>query len=370
MRVLFLTNTPPKGPSARYRVYQFLPHLGHYGIKASCHSALTPRLYDKFKPSGGMWSKILYFGLSALSRVIALFRLAFYDTVYIQKLVLPHVYPFPEVMLCKLGKLLGKRIIFDYDDAIFTISEVRKKTWVERFTCPGRLQRVIELCDGVVAGNNFLADYARGYNKNVCVLPTCVELAKYPAPKPKYNWGDPVVIGWIGTPSTLPYLDLIRPALQQIAQKQEIILRIVGGKEYHCPGVKVECLPWTLDGEVELIKSFNIGVMPLTDDAWSRGKCGLKLLQYMAAGVPAIASPVGVNSEIIQDGLNGYLAAGTTQWVEVLEIIMSNPAAHAYMAEKARETVEKEYAVESNIPKLVDILKDNSYYHTPGVRNE
>lgn len=367
MRVLFLTNTPPKGPSARYRVYQFLPYFKQYGIVASCHSALTPFFYEKFKPSGGLWSKLAYFGLSALSRFIALFRLAFYDVVYIQKLVLPHVYPLPEVMLCKLGKLLGKRVIFDFDDAIFTVSQVRNKTWVERFTCPGRLQKVLALCDCVVAGNNYLAEFARNYNKNVYVLPTCVDLAKYPAPEPKCNGCDPVVIGWVGTPSTLPYLHLITPALQQVAQKRAIILRIVGGQNYSCPGVKVECLPWTLEGEVELIRSFTIGVMPLTDDEWSRGKCGLKLLQYMAAGVPAVASPVGVNSEIIQDGVNGYLAGSLKQWAEALERISTDPAAHLSMIKRARETVEKKYSVESNITKLVEILKGN---RLPGVGNE
>lgn len=379
LRVLFLTNTPPKGPSARYRVYQFIPYLRQYGIKASCHSALTPRLHEKFTPSGGKWSKIIYFVLSTLSRVMAIPRVVFYDAIYIQKLVLPHVYPLPEVMLCKVGKWFGKRVILDFDDAIFTISGVRKKTWVERFTCPGRLQKIIGLCDCVVTGNHYLGEYAREYNANVYVLPTCIDLAKYPLPKPKHHWGDPVVIGWVGTPATLPYLNLIKPALQQIAQKREIILRVVGGKDYHCPGVKVECLPWTLEGEVELIRSFDIGVMPLIDDAWSRGKCGLKLLQYMAAGVPAIASPVGVNSEIIQDGINGYLADGTGQWVEVLERIIANPAAkhkviitggiikseriistpadHVDMIKKARITVEEKYSVESNIRELVNILK-------------
>ncbi len=369
MRVLFLTNTPPGGPSARYRVYQFLPYLGQYGITASCHSALTPFLYDKCKPSGGLWSKLIYFGLSVLSRLLALLRLAFYDAVYIQKLVLPHVYPWPELMLCKLGRLLGKKVIFDFDDAIFTVSGVRKKTWFERLACPDRLPKVLALCDCVVAGNNYLADFARDHCKNVVVLPTCVELARYPV-RPWNKHNEPFIIGWIGTPSTTPYLDLIAPALREVAQKKAVILRIVGGKEYHCPGVQVECLPWSLADEVKLIQSFDIGVMPLADDPWSRGKCGLKLLQYMAAGVPAVASPVGVNSEIIRHGVNGYLAADTAGWVEALERIIVNPAARSGMVQKARETVEQAFAVESSVPGLVRILKGNGCRLTSGVGNE
>ena len=356
MRLLLLPNTPSNGPSARYRVYQFISHLEHNNIKAACHSALTPFIYSKFSPAGGWLHKIIYFTLSALSRILALLRLPFYDVIFIQKLVLPHVYPFPEFFLCKLGKWLGKRVIFDFDDAIYTVSGVRKKTLMEKFTCVGRVQKIIGLCDGVVVGNDYLAHFALNYNKNVHVVPTSIDMTKYPVPKFYEQKVGPLVIGWIGTPSTLPYLYLIRPALQEIALKYEIVFRIVGGKDYDCPGVTVEYLPWSLDTEIELICSFDIGVMPLTDDPWSRGKCGLKILQYIAAGVPAVASPVGVNQDIIDDGVNGYLAENTGQWVDKIERIISFPAGHINMIRLARKTVEDKYSLAANYNKLIKVL--------------
>lgn len=353
MRVLFLTNTPPNGPSARYRVYQYIPYLKRNNIKTSCHSALTPFLYSKFSPAKGMLHKVVYFILSALSRIIALFRVPFYDVIFIQKLVLPHVYPFPEVSLCKLGKWLGKRVIFDFDDAIFTVSKVRTKTFTEKFAYPQRVQKIIGLCDSVVVGNDYLGQFAQKYNKYVYMIPTSIDTTEYPIPSFNEQKPDPVIIGWIGTPSTLPYLNLIKPALQELALKREIILRIIGGRNYDCPGVKVEYLPWSLDNEVELLRSFDIGVMPLTDDLWSRGKCGLKLLQYMAAGVPAVASPVGVNNELIEDGVNGYLAENTEDWAAKIYFF---PADHQNMIRLARKTVEDKYSIVANLNKLIKIL--------------
>ncbi len=356
VKVLFLTNTPVKGPSARYRVYQYLPYIEQYNIKVATHSALTPFLYSRFSPAKGSLHKIIYFFLSALSRIIALFRMPFYNLIFIQKLVLPHVFPVPEFLLCKLGKWLRKKIIFDFDDAIYTVSEVRKKTLFEKFTYSGRVQKIISLCNSVVAGNDYLGQFARNYNKRVYVVPTSIDLAKYPMCLSNEKKSTPVVIGWIGTPGTSPYLKIIIPALKEIAAKYDIIFRVIGGKFFECPGVKVEYLPWSLESEVEDIRLLDIGVMPLTDDPWSRGKCGLKLLQYMSAGIPAVVSPVGVNNKIILDGLNGYLAKDKEEWVTKIEKIIRFPADHLEMIDLARKTVENKYSVSVNVKKLISIL--------------
>lgn len=356
MKVLFLTNTPINGPSARYRVYQYLPLIKQNNIQVATHSALTPFLFSKFSPAKGNLNKFIYFFLSTLSRIIALFRLPFYNVIFIQKLLLPHVFPLPEFLLCKLGKLLRKRVIFDFDDAIYTVSEVRKKTLIEKFTYPERVQKIVSLSESVVVGNDYLAKFAGHYNKRVYVVPTSIDLKKYPMRLSGGKMSTPVVIGWIGTPSTSPYLELISSALQEIAAKNDIIFRIIGGSSFACPGVKVEHLPWSLESEVEDICSLDIGVMPLTDDPWSRGKCGLKLLQYMAAGVPAVASPVGVNNKIISDGINGYLAKNNEEWVAKIRNLICFPNEHVEMIELARKTVENEYSIEVNAKKLIDIL--------------
>jgi len=355
LKVLFLPAAPVKGPSSRYRVYQLLPFLKRAGIKTGCHCAVPGVVYDSFPPRRGFWHKLVYFGCAALFRLLAVFRLIFYDAVFIQRLVLPHIYPFPELLICRVARLLGKKVFFDFDDAIFTTSIIRKKTPAEKLTDPGRVGRVIACCDAVIAGNEFLAAYARRYNKNVFVVPTCLDLEKYGPPESEGR-DDPVVVGWIGTPGTEAYLELLTPALRRLASRHRLLVRVVGGGRYRCPGVVVEHRPWSLAGEVSLLQSFTIGVMPLTDDTWSKGKCGLKLLQYMAAGVPVVASPVGVNECIVTDGENGFLARSTEEWAAGIDTLIRFPQLRAKMAECARRTVEEKYSVQANIGRLAAII--------------
>ncbi|RJQ29818.1 MAG: glycosyltransferase family 1 protein [Peptococcaceae bacterium] len=355
LKVLFLPVAPIKGPSSRYRVYQLLPFLQRAGIKTGCHCALPRVIYDSFPPRRGFWYKLVYFGCAAFSRLLAVFRLIFYDAVFIQRLVLPHVYPFPELLICKAGRLLGKKVFFDFDDAIFTTPIIRKKTLAEKLTDPGRVGKVIASCDAVIAGNEFLAGYARRYNKNVFVVPTCLNLEKY-GPLRSGGRDDPVIVGWIGTPGTESYLDLLTPVFRRLASRRRLLVRVVGGGRYRCPGVVVEHWPWSLAGEVSLLRSFTIGVMPLTDDTWSKGKCGLKLLQYMAAGVPVVASPVGVNERIIVNGENGFLARSTEEWAAGIDTLIRSPELRAKMAELARRTVEEKYSVQANVARLAAIM--------------
>jgi len=278
--------------------------------------------------------------------------------VFIQRLALPHVYPFPELLICLVARLFNKRVVFDFDDAIFTTYPHRKKTLVEKFTDSNRVARIVSKCDAVIAGNQYLAHYARTYNHNVWIIPTTIDTVKYPVKViiDKVQ-GEPFIIGWIGTPSSLPYLDVLKPALQEVAKRFNIVLRIIGGQNYHCPGVRVECFPWSLENEVPHLLTFDLGVMPLAGHEFARGKCGLKLLQYMAAGLPAIGSPVGVNKEIITDGFNGYLASCTEEWVEKISNLIQSTPLRCRMGRMGRETVEQEYSVQVNIPKLISILK-------------
>ena len=358
LKVLFLPTASRNDPASRYRVYQYLDYLNGQGIVAHYKPGVSDFIYDRFAPAKGFWAKTVFFGVRALSRLLAIFIVWRYNVIFIQRLALPHVYPLPELLVCAVARLLGKRTIFDYDDAIFTTYSHRRKTPAEKFTDANRVARVVSRCDTVIAGNAYLAAHARAYNNKVVIIPTVIDMVRYPAKQSGAKKpGEPYVIGWIGTPSTSPYLDFLKPVFQEIARKHAILIRIVGGCEYHCPGVRVEHLPWSLRDEVNHILSFDIGVMPLADSEYERGKCGLKLLQYMAAGIPAVASPVGVNCEIVTDGANACLAVSEEEWVRKISALIGSLRRRQEMGRLGRETVERSYSIEANLPRLLDVLR-------------
>ncbi|TEB06588.1 Glycosyl transferases group 1 [Pelotomaculum schinkii] len=358
LKALFLPTASMNDPASRYRVYQYLDYLRRTGMVADYRAGISDFMYTMFAPYKGLFHKAIFFGLRALNRILAVFIIWRYDVIIIQRLVLPHVYPFPEILICMVGKMIGKRIIFDFDDAIFTTYAHRDKTPAERFSDANRLARVLARCDTVIAGNAYLASYAGAYNANVVIIPTTIDMNRYPAKKYEdKNAGAPYIIGWIGTPSSLPYLNILKPVFQELAQKHNILIRIIGGLSYQCPGVHVEQLPWSLQDEVSHILTFDIGVMPLPGDEYDQGKCGLKLLQYMAAGIPAVASPVGVNKDIIKDWLNGCLACSIEEWVVKISSLLQSTQLRMELGRRGRETVERKYSIQAVLPDFLEVLR-------------
>jgi len=358
MKVLFLPTASWNDPPSRYRILQYLEPLNEHGISCRVRSGVSDYVYERFAPSRGAGAKAVYFGLGALSRFASVLAARNFDAVFMQRLVVPHVYPFPEIAVCRMARLMGKRMIFDFDDAIFSTSPHRKRTLAEKLTDRDRVARVIARCDAVIAGNSYLAAYAREYNANVTVIPTAIGLHKYPLKQFRdENPGEPCVIGWIGMPGSLPYLNQLKPVFQTLAARHRILIRIVGGLGFHCPGVEVEHLPWSLRDETNLILSFDIGVMPLADSEEARGKCGLKLLQYMAAGLPAVASPISANRDIVTDGINGYLAGSRDEWIIKLGRLIESPGLRRELGLQGRETVERHYSLQANLPRLAVVIK-------------
>lgn len=370
MKVLFLPTASWNDPPSRYRILQYLSYLREYGVAAGCRAGVSDYVYERFAPAKGSLAKFVFFGLGALSRMLACLIIWRYQVIFIQRLVLPHVYPFPEMLICIVAGLLGKRIVFDFDDAIYATSHYRRSTPVEKLTDANRVGRIIARCDAVIAGNAYLADYARRYNNNVVIIPTSVDTTRYPLKEvADKNPDEPFVIGWIGMPGALPYLNILRPCFQELAARHRILLRIVGGLEYDCPGVCVECLPWSLQGEVGHILTFDVGVMPLLENEEARGKCGLKLLQYMAAGIPVVASPVGANKDIVTDGMEGYLAGSLMEWNEKLLSLIHSTKLRQEMGGRGRETVERSFSIKANLHLLIKVITAGTIIALPANRN-
>lgn len=350
MRVLFLPLYPSLWPSSRYRAHLWADALEREGFHCRV-----------LGPPDGRVSRAAYYA--------AVFGLARrFDVVFIQKKLFPG-------LVLRLLTRLNPRLVFDFDDALFARpTDVDERTFAERATKDvGRLDRTLRSARLVVAGNRYLEEYARQWNCRVAVVPTAIDLERLPPLPAPRRPGDPVVIGWIGRSSNLPSLDLLAGALAALSDKvgKRFVLRVVADgvdrAPYAIQGVRVENVVWTLAAEYTAIDGFDIGVMPLVDDAWNRGKCGFKLLQCMSRGVPVVASPVGVNSEILEDGVNGFLAATEAEWTEKLATLIADPALRVRLGKAGAETVAASYSFRTVIPTLADLL---SKVATPGAGDD
>ena len=215
----------------------------------------------------------------------------------------------------------------------------------------------------VVGGNSYLAQRAIDAGATwVEVLPTVVNLDRYPIRSPLESSADSGALSvlrivWIGSPSTAHYLDLLRETLKELATHTPFVLRVIGASEVSIPGVEVETIAWTEDTEVDSISSCAVGIMPLEDSPWEKGKCGYKLIQYMACSLPVVASAVGANVEIVEDGKNGYLVRSTDEWVVALRTLLESPRLRAEMGKAGRARVEENYCLQKTGPRLVELLR-------------
>ncbi len=246
-------------------------------------------------------------------------------------------------------------IVFDFDDAVMFREEkygqpLRARTFA-------KFLRTIERCVAVVAGNDFLRCFAEGGTRRVISLPTAVDTAKYRAKEHTEEAG--LVIGWIGLSDGFRYLRAILPALQELTKSYpEMRLKVVSDKPLELEGVNVENDSWRLETEQANLASFDIGIMPLRDSVYARGKCGYKILQYMAAGLPAVASRVGMNRELIDSGENGYLADSKEEWVTALRRLIADAELRRLFGRRGRELVERSFSLQSFADQYVKLLRD------------
>lgn len=350
MKVLFLTQTSAVGASARYRVYQYAEYLKAEGIEFD----IVPAIPDKVMKLKDV-SKVYFYGLQAFRRILDLGRAKHYDVIFLQRDMIVHLYPILEKMIAAMNS----NIIFDFDDAIYLYPANKRPGMVFKLLWDKRkIERIIRLSKHIIVSNNFLKAYAKNFTNNITIIPTSIDLNYYPINKIcKAKSKDIVKIGWIGSQGTFHYLENIFSVFKRLAKKYKVEIRVIGARGGIIDGLPITYKEWSQGTEVNAISDFDIGVMPLTDDEWSRSKSATKLLQYMAAGVPAVASPIGINSEIIKDGINGFLAGNDSAWIEKISILIENRQLCNDIINNARADVEKNYSVQANAIKLIKVIK-------------
>lgn len=360
IKVFALTFGPRNYWSARYRTYAFGQYLSRFGFHFTYCPLCWQDYADGLLPIQG-YSRLLgdlyYYGWARLRRTVDLIRSKLYDVVILQR----HLFPGGDESLEYLLEALDLRIVYDFDDAIFTVPpHLAPKDWKSNPQVMRELRktrRLIDLSSHVVAGNDYLGQYASRFNRNVSIVPTPVDSHRLQLGSGTRRRLDIAVIGWMGTSANLYYLEQLKPVFTRLARKHAILLKIVCSQQFEIKGVRVARKDWREEDEYEDISSFDIAVMPLTDDEWTRGKCGYKLLKYMSVGVPSVASAVGMNNDIITDGVNGFLARTEDEWVEKLSILIDDWRVRSKFRLEARSKVQAKYSYDAVIPRFGEVLR-------------
>lgn len=348
MRVLLLSRYDRLGASSRLRSLQYLPYLSKAGFDVT----VAPLFGDDYVRGlySGNISKLAVLK-SYFARLRFIFKARQFDLVWLEYEMLPWLPSWIELAL------LPKNIplVVDYDDAIFHRYDQHRLSLVRKLLGQ-KIDAVMRRADIVTAGNYYLAERAKKAGaQRVERLPTVVDAKRYAVIEKEDT--SPVTIGWIGQPSSAGYLSQLAPVLKKMITKHSVRVVAIGPKPTQFQQLPIEVKPWSEETEAADIAQFDIGIMPLSDDLWEKGKCGYKLIQYMACGKPVVATPVGVNSEIVRHGVNGFLAKTETEWCDAIDVLCKDAALRKRMGDAGRKIMEQNYSLQVAAPRLAKLLR-------------
>lgn len=344
-KILFIaSHRLNRSPGQRFRWEQYMPYLRDKGFQCDFEYMISPEDDKILYSPGNLFNKGLVFLKCWIKRYKDTLKARDYDIVFVQR----EAFMTGSVYFEKRFKKTGAKMVFDFDDSIWlpNISEANKLFAFLKNA--EKTSELIAMSDLIFAGNEYLANYARQFNKNVAIIPTTIDTNEY---KPEKEARDPnkVTIGWSGSITTIQHFKYAIPFLEKIKDKygSRVEIKVIGDGNYVNERLGIKGIAWTKERELIELNTFDIGIMPLPDDLWAKGKCGLKGLQYMALEIPTIMSPVGVNCEIIKDGVNGFLAGADEEWVAKTSILIENAELRSKVGKAGRQTVIDHYSIEA-----------------------
>ncbi|RTQ47134.1 glycosyltransferase [Hymenobacter gummosus] len=355
-RVLFVAmHRPDRSPSQRFRFEQYLDYLRQHGYESEYSYLISPADDKVLYSPGNYVGKLGIFLKSAAKRLGNALKAGSYDIIFIQR----EAFMIGTTVFESLFARSKAKVVFDFDDSIWRNQGEASgaNTNLLFLKNPDKTKDIIAMSDLIFAGNEYLASYARQFNKNVVIVPTTIDTEEYQRAATPPHPGR-VCVGWSGSFTTIEHFETALPALRQLKAKygDKVYFKVIGDGSYRNEELGITGLPWRKDTEIQDLSEIEIGLMPLPDTEWAKGKCGLKGLQYMALEIATIMSPVGVNSEIIQDGVNGFLADGTEEWVDKISRLIDNAALRQQMGRQGRQTVVSKYSVLSERDHYVQLF--------------
>ena len=348
MKILLLSRYGRLGSSSRLRSYQYIDFLRSRGIEL----VPAPLFDDNYVRNlyAGRRKSPVSVVVSYTRRLTRLLSSTRFDLVWLEGELFPFLPAWGEEMLSRTGL----PYIVDYDDALFHRYDQSRNPLV-RAALGDKIDKVMRKARMVLAGNEYIAEHARNIGaKNVVKFPTVIDLERYEVSR--LAEGRPFTIGWIGSPVTAKYLLLINNALKAISKETDTRLILVGAGDFKLPGLAHRSRQWSEETEAAEIADFDVGIMPLPDEPWERGKCGYKLIQYMASSKPVVASPVGENTRIVAEGIEGLLATDESEWLAALLALADDSSLRERMGNAGRKKVENKYCVQVAAPRLVSLF--------------
>lgn len=354
-KVLFLVPYPPgEAPSQRFRFEQYLDLLADSNIEYEVRSFLSLSNWRIFYQNGRPAGKVSALISGLFQRIKTLATSSRYDFIFIHREAAPVG---PPIIEWFLAIVLRKKIIYDFDDAIWMTDNVHEGMLQRILKWRSKVASICRWAYKVSCGNEFLSAYAAQFNPSIVFLPTTLVTDSGHTPAAKASSDESITIGWTGSHSTLKYLNPLEPVLKNLTSNfSNLTVRVIADRKPDFSLANLEFVPWNKTTEVEDLRQIDIGVMPLPDDDWSKGKCGFKALQYMALEIPAVVSAVGANSQIVRNGIDGFVVNSEAEWLDALSKLIVDPELRKVMGRNGRQRVLEHYSVASNSARFLSLF--------------